>query len=142
MFLGTYTPKLDDKGRLTLPAKFRDALAEGLVMTKGQDRCLVVWTREGFAEYAARYVGDHIRTCKLRPSTAEHMHTVLKQHLIPMLGKLRVDQVSDDQIMEIKSLSLAAGTIKRMDRKKGHYPVSTSSMSSPAVPMVVARQHP
>ena len=25
MFLGTYTPKLDDKGRLTLPAKFRDA---------------------------------------------------------------------------------------------------------------------
>ena len=24
MFLGTYTPKLDDKGRLTLPAKFRD----------------------------------------------------------------------------------------------------------------------
>lgn len=28
MFLGTYTPKLDDKGRLTLPAKFRDALAD------------------------------------------------------------------------------------------------------------------
>ena len=27
MFLGTYTPKLDDKGRLTLPAKFRDELA-------------------------------------------------------------------------------------------------------------------
>ncbi len=27
MFFGTYTPKLDDKGRLTLPAKFRDALA-------------------------------------------------------------------------------------------------------------------
>src|SRR5581483_1921358 len=27
MFLGTYTPRLDDKGRLTLPAKFRDALA-------------------------------------------------------------------------------------------------------------------
>jgi len=67
-----------------------------------------------FAEYAARYVGDHIRTCKLRPSTAEHMHTVLKQHLIPMLGKLRVDQVSDDQIMEIKSLSLAAGTINHI----------------------------
>lgn len=29
MFLGTYTPKLDDKGRLTLPAKFREALAGG-----------------------------------------------------------------------------------------------------------------
>ena len=31
MFLGTYSPRLDDKGRLFLPAKFRDELAEGLV---------------------------------------------------------------------------------------------------------------
>ena len=35
MFLGTYTPKLDEKGRLFLPAKFRDELAEGLVVTTG-----------------------------------------------------------------------------------------------------------
>ncbi len=53
MFLGTHTPRLDDKNRVILPAKFRDALSAGLVMTKGQDRCLVVWTAEGFAEYAA-----------------------------------------------------------------------------------------
>ena len=52
MFLGTHSPRLDDKNRVILPAKFRDALAEGLVMTKGQDRCLVVWTRTGFADYA------------------------------------------------------------------------------------------
>ena len=31
MFLGTYTPKLDDKGRLTLPAKFREELALSLI---------------------------------------------------------------------------------------------------------------
>ena len=36
-FMGTYTPKLDDKGRLFLPAKFRDQLAEGLVVTRGQE---------------------------------------------------------------------------------------------------------
>jgi len=34
--LGTYTPKLDDKGRLTLPAKFREELAGGVMVTKGQ----------------------------------------------------------------------------------------------------------
>ena len=45
MFFGTYTPKLDDKGRLFLPAKFRDELAEGLVVTRGQERCLYVWPR-------------------------------------------------------------------------------------------------
>ena len=52
MFLGTHSPRLDDKNRVILPAKFREALAEGLVMTKGQDRCLVVWTSTGFADYA------------------------------------------------------------------------------------------
>ena len=45
MFLGTYTPKLDDKGRLTLPAKFRDALAGGLMVTKSQDHSLAVYPR-------------------------------------------------------------------------------------------------
>jgi MraZ protein len=43
VFLGTHTPRLDEKGRLFLPAKFRDQLAEGLVVTRGQERCLYVW---------------------------------------------------------------------------------------------------
>jgi MraZ protein len=43
VFLGTHFPRLDDKGRLFLPAKFRDQLGEGLVITKGQERCLYVF---------------------------------------------------------------------------------------------------
>lgn len=43
MFLGTHRPRLDEKGRLFLPAKFRDELAEGVVVTKGQERCLFVF---------------------------------------------------------------------------------------------------
>ena len=54
MFLGTYTPKLDDKGRLTLPAKYRDALAGGLMVTKGQDHSLAVYPREEFETLARR----------------------------------------------------------------------------------------
>src|SRR5699024_4051867 len=54
MFLGTYTPKLDDKGRLTLPAKFRDELAGGLMVTKGQDPSLAVYLLEAFAERATK----------------------------------------------------------------------------------------
>jgi len=50
VFLGTYTPKLDDKGRLTLPAKFRDALAGGVMVSKGQDFSLAVYTAADFAE--------------------------------------------------------------------------------------------
>jgi MraZ protein len=48
VFLGTHTPRLDDKGRLILPAKYRDELAEGLVLTKGQERCLYVFPRAEF----------------------------------------------------------------------------------------------
>lgn len=54
MFLGTHHPKVDDKGRLTLPAKFREDLGEGVVITKGQDRSLVVWPASEFADYASR----------------------------------------------------------------------------------------
>ncbi len=48
MFLGTHAPRLDDKGRLILPAKFREQLAGGLVMTKGQERCLYVFPMAEF----------------------------------------------------------------------------------------------
>lgn len=40
MFLGEFTHTVDDKGRLTLPAKFRAEFAGGIVVTRGIDRCL------------------------------------------------------------------------------------------------------
>jgi MraZ protein len=52
LFLGTHSPRLDDKGRLFLPAKFRDELAEGLVITKGQERCLFVFPMAEFESIA------------------------------------------------------------------------------------------
>lgn len=55
MFVGTHYPRLDDKGRLTLPAKFRDALAGGAMITKGQERCLYVFTPHGFEDFARRF---------------------------------------------------------------------------------------
>ena len=54
MFLGTHQPRLDEKGRLFLPAKFRDELAGGLVITKGQERCLYVFPAAEFAAMTER----------------------------------------------------------------------------------------
>lgn len=48
MFMGLYEPKLDEKGRVILPAKFREQLSDGLVVTRGQDRCLYVFPRSEF----------------------------------------------------------------------------------------------
>jgi MraZ protein len=48
VFLGTHSPRLDDKGRLFLPAKYREELSGGLVITKGQERCLYVFPMAEF----------------------------------------------------------------------------------------------
>ena len=70
MFLGTHTPRLDDKGRLFLPAKFRERLATGLVVTRGQERCLYVFPMDEFVKVTQqmqeapttnRAVRDYIR---------------------------------------------------------------------------------
>jgi MraZ protein len=51
MLLGEYEHTLDDKNRLTLPAKVRQALGGGVVVTRGMDGCLFVFTREAWDEF-------------------------------------------------------------------------------------------
>ncbi len=51
MFIGTSYPKLDEKFRLILPAKFRDRLAGGVVLAKSQEHCVAIFTKE---QYHAR----------------------------------------------------------------------------------------
>lgn len=63
MFLGTHAVRLDDKGRLVLPARYRDQLAEGVVITKGQERCLYVFPRPAFERMTAS-LGDALPTRK------------------------------------------------------------------------------
>lgn len=48
MFLGQYQHSLDAKGRLIVPARFRDDLEEGGFVTRGFDRCLMVMTVDYF----------------------------------------------------------------------------------------------
>ena len=55
LFLGTYTPRLDDKGRMILPAKYRDKLSDGLVITRGQERCLFIYAQADFEAMAAQW---------------------------------------------------------------------------------------
>jgi MraZ protein len=48
MFLGQHKYTIDSKGRLTIPVRFRAALASGAFITQGFDRNLVVYTSEDF----------------------------------------------------------------------------------------------
>ena len=54
MFLGEFNHSIDDKGRLTLPAKFREQLAPGVVITRGLDGCLFVFTYEDWTKFTSQ----------------------------------------------------------------------------------------
>ena len=70
MFFGTYTPKLDDKGRLILPAKFRDQLAGGLMVTRGQEHCLYVWPQAEIDRITERLRRRDLRSPDVNESVA------------------------------------------------------------------------
>lgn len=54
MYLGTFSQKLDDKGRVFVPAKYREQFGKGIVVARRQDRCLAIWEPEVFAKELER----------------------------------------------------------------------------------------
>ncbi len=84
MFLGTYTPKLDEKGRFVLPAKFREELQDGIVVARSQDRCLTIETVEAFTA-RTKEVAD-------APMTVRQVREYQR-----MLAATAFDQVPDKQ---------------------------------------------
>jgi MraZ protein len=53
MLLGEYEHTIDEKNRLTLPARFRQAFAGGVVVTRGIDQCLAVYTRIDWDQFVS-----------------------------------------------------------------------------------------
>ena len=72
MFLGTHTLRLDDKGRLFLPAKYREELSAGLVLTKGQEHCLYVFPEPEFAR-----ITEALRTAPVTAKSVRDYSRVL-----------------------------------------------------------------
>jgi MraZ protein len=54
VFLGEFQHTIDDKGRLAVPAKFRSSLNDGLVVTRGLDKCLYVWTLDQWMDLSQK----------------------------------------------------------------------------------------
>jgi len=54
MFLGEYTHTVDEKGRVTIPSRFRAAMAQGVVVTRGFDGCLTVYPMDEWEVLAKR----------------------------------------------------------------------------------------
>lgn len=54
MFIGEYHNRIDEKGRLAIPSKFRSELAEGVIVTKGLDGCLFLYSKAEWTKLAER----------------------------------------------------------------------------------------
>ncbi len=72
MFLGQFQHNLDEKGRLMIPARYRELLAAGAFITQGFDRCLMVMTDTYFAQ-----VYDRINSMNLADPTARLLRRLI-----------------------------------------------------------------
>jgi MraZ protein len=59
-FYGTFTPRLDDKSRLTLPHRYREAFKSGAVVVRGRSRCLYVFTAGGYDDFAEEAINAKV----------------------------------------------------------------------------------
>lgn len=94
MLLGEFQHSLDDKGRVFIPARWRQELGQNVVLTIGLDRCIYLMTPERFAEklekLESRPDEDQDSRDYLRPMTAlASEETIDKQGRMNIPSNLR-----------------------------------------------------
>ena len=91
MFLGQFQHNLDDKGRLMIPARYRELLAAGAFITQGFDKCLMVMTDAYFKQ-----VYERINNMNLADSTARMLRRLILSNAYPVevdkVGRILVPQ--------------------------------------------------
>jgi MraZ protein len=91
MFLGQFQHNLDEKGRLTIPARYRELLAAGAFITQGFDKCLMVMTDVNF-----RQVYERINAMNLADPTARLLRRLILSNAYPVevdkVGRILVPQ--------------------------------------------------
>lgn len=91
MFLSQFQHNLDDKGRLMIPARYRDLLAAGAYITQGFERCLMVMTEAYFQEVYIR-----INSMNMADPTARMLRRLILSNAYPVdvdkVGRILVPQ--------------------------------------------------
>ena len=107
MFLGQFQHTLDEKGRLMIPARYRELLAAGAFITQGFDKCLMVMTDAYFAQ-----VYDRINSMNLADPTAR----LLRRLILSNAYAVEVDKVGRilvpgnlRQVIELNGEAIVAG---------------------------------
>jgi MraZ protein len=107
MFLGQFQHNLDDKGRLMIPARFRELLAAGAFITQGFDQCLMVMTEVYFKE-----VYDRISAMNLADPMARLLRRLILSNAYPVeadkVGRILIPQ-NLRQVITLEGEAIVAG---------------------------------
>jgi MraZ protein len=66
MFYGEFDYKIDDKGRVPIPPRFRTALKDGLVLTVGAEKCITAYTMAEWKKLSSSLTGSSLTRSKMR----------------------------------------------------------------------------
>ena len=107
MFLGQFQHNLDDKGRLMIPARFRELLEGGAFITQGFDKCLMVMTETHFKQ-----VYDRIESMNLADPGTRSLRRLLLSNAYPVevdkVGRILVPQ-NLRTFLQIEGEAIVAG---------------------------------
>ena len=107
MFIGQFQHNLDDKGRLMIPARFRELLEGGAFITQGFDKCLMVMTETHFKQ-----VYDRIEAMNLADPGTRSLRRLLLSNAYPVevdkVGRILVPQ-NLRTFLQIEGEAIVAG---------------------------------
>lgn len=90
MFLGEYQHSVDEKGRMIIPSKFRDALTRGAYIAKG-DNCLSIYTFEEFEE-VAKQIQEKSRESSQARIAARSFFAGASEVILDKQGRIQIPQ--------------------------------------------------
>ena len=89
-FRGHYEHSLDSKDRLTVPAKFRDALNEGVVLVAGLEPCVWVFPATGYDGFTEQFIGTINPLTKRGRVLRRHFHGESFDEKLDSNGRVRI----------------------------------------------------
>ena len=113
MFIGEYQHNLDNKGRLAVPAKFRQLLAKGAVVTKGLDNCLFLYPKNKWEEIAQKFANLPISQAKAR-AFARHMLAGAMETEFDSQGRITLPEYLR-KFAGLKKETIIAGLFDRLE---------------------------
>ncbi len=96
MFLGEHEYRVDAKGRVPLPPKYREDLKDGLVLTAGPEKCIVAYSTAEWATLSSKLTAGSIVPSKLRRLNRAVFASAYRLDVLDRQGRAALPQVLRD----------------------------------------------